>query len=100
MKNLGDSSYIVSLSAEPNPDFDEDTLEGSIDIPEQLVPVKSVSEARDKVMQFISENDLGSGNWGGGQIFDTEGKPIAFVSYNGKVWEGKIGNTDYKEFKY
>lgn len=98
LKNLGDN-YTVSLSAEPNPDFDEDSLEGSINIPEKLVPVKSISEARDKVMQFISENDLGSGNWAGGQIFEN-GIPVAFISYNGKVWEGKIGNTDYKEFKY
>lgn len=98
LKNLGDN-YTVSLSAEPNPDFDEDSLEGSINIPEQLVPVKSVSEARNKVMQFISENDLGSGNWSGGQIFEN-GRPIAFVSYNGRVWEGKIEDGSNKEFKY
>ena len=98
LKNLGDN-YTVSLSAEPNPDYDEDTQEGSVNIPEQLVPVKSVSEARNKVMQFISENDLGSGNWSGGQIFEN-GKPIAFVSYNGRVWEGKIEDGSNKEFKH
>lgn len=70
-----------------------------MNIPEQLVPVKSVSEARNKVMQFISENDLGSGNWSGGQIFEN-GKPIAFVSYNGRVWEGKIEDGSNKEFKH
>ena len=99
LKNMG-VNYTVSLSAEPNPDYDEDTQEGSVNIPEQLAPVKSISEARDKVMQFISEFDLGSGNWSGGQIFDTEGKPIAFISYNGRVWEGKIGDGSNKEFKY
>ena len=97
LENLSD--YTVSLSAEPNPDYDEYSIEGSINIPEVTVPVKDIDEAKLKVREFIDQHNLGSGNWSGGQIYK-DGKPIAHISFNGRVWEGEVGNTDYKEFKY
>lgn len=31
--------------------------------------------------------DLGGGNWSGGQVYNAEGRVIAEVSYNGRVWQ-------------
>lgn len=93
------TGYQIELSAEPNPDFSPGSHEATVNIPVKKVSVKSIDEARKRVIDFISENDLGSGNWTGGQIYQN-GKPIAHISYNGKVWEGKQGSSNYKEFKY
>jgi hypothetical protein len=48
-------------------------------------------------VKFISDNNLGSGNWNGGQILDENEKIIAFVSCNGRVWEGSENSIDAKE---
>ena len=50
------------------------------------VPISSFEEASSIVRKFIDKNDLGGGNWTGGQIYKN-GKEIAYVSYNGRVWE-------------
>jgi len=34
----------------------------------------------------IEQDDLGGGNWTGGQLFEA-GRQVARVSYNGRVWE-------------
>jgi hypothetical protein len=76
----------VELSAEPNPDHDRSSHEGTIDIPAKKFPVKSLNEARNLVRKFIMENNLGSGNWTGGKIYKN-GKEVAHISYNGRVWD-------------
>lgn len=79
----------VTLKSVGNPDFGENPNEsvwGCEDNKE--VTVNSFKEASKVCSKFIEENDLGSGNWAGGQIKDDSGKVIAFVSYNGRVWEG------------
>lgn len=53
-----------------------------------LVAVKDYSEASKVCMNFIERNGLGGGNWSGGKI-RKDGKMIAHVSFNGRVWEGK-----------
>ena len=40
----------------------------------------------------IEQDDLGGGNWSGGQIFEA-GRQVARVSYNGRVWEMADGAT-------
>ena len=34
----------------------------------------------------IEQDDLGGGNWSGGQLFEA-GRQVARVAYNGRVWE-------------
>jgi predicted ABC-type ATPase len=84
----------VELGAISNPDMDEDN-----EIEFKRVSVKSIDEAVKLVKNFISENDLGSGEFIGAQIYNN-GKPIAYVSYNLKVWEGKIGNLNSEPYQY
>ena len=97
--NFAANGYEILLEAVPNEDFGKDDYSGTISIPAKKYPAKSVQEARDMAIEFISENDLGSGNWSGGQIYQN-GKPVAFVSYNGRVWTGKEGNSKYEEYKF
>lgn len=47
--------------------------------------VTSLKEAAAKCREFIDENDLGGGNWSGGDVYE-EGTLVARVSYNGRVW--------------
>jgi hypothetical protein len=84
----------VELGAISNPDMDEDN-----EIEFKRVSVKSIDEAVKLVKNFISENDLGGGEFIGAQIYKN-GKPIAYVSYNLKVWEGKIGNLNSEPYQY
>ncbi|GAG83493.1 unnamed protein product [marine sediment metagenome] len=77
----------VTLASVGNPDFRQDPdfpLYGSE--ANKIVKVKSFKEASNVCRKFISRNELGSGNWDGGDILDDKGKKIARVSYNGRVW--------------
>ncbi len=94
----------VKLSSVGNPDFGQNPnqrLYGSEK--NKVVTVTSFKEASDVCRDFIDNNDLGSGNWSGGEILDENNKIIAHVSYNGRVWEGRIGdwngNTKQIEIK-
>lgn len=52
----------------------------------------SFKEASQLCRAYIERHNLGSGNFTGGAIFDENDVQIAYVSYNGRVWEG----TEYK----
>jgi len=80
----------VRLEARPNPDYSSDSSDyrGRINIEASLETVTSFKEASEVCKKFIRDNELGSGNWTGGEIFEN-GKQIAHVSYNGRVWEGR-----------
>lgn len=100
MANGGETrSLQINLSAAVNPD---DYQRGSVRpaITEHLVPISSFLEARQVARKFIEDNDLGGGNWDGGQIYEN-GKQIAYVSYNGRVWSGiQNGSTKNEEIKF
>jgi hypothetical protein len=78
----------VELGAEPNPSHSSKSHEGSVKIKTHRVKVKSLSEAQNEVRGFIEENDLGAGNFTGGDLF-SHGKKIGRVSYNGRLWNLK-----------
>ena len=78
----------VELGAEPNPNHSLRSHEGSVKIKTHKVKVKSLSEAQNEVRGFIEENDLGAGNFTGGDLF-SHGKKIGRVSYNGRLWNLK-----------
>lgn len=64
----------------------------------ELREVSSFKEASELCRKFIEDNDLGSGNWSGGAITENR-KQIAYVSYNGRVWEGSHSSLR-KEIKF
>jgi hypothetical protein len=82
----------IELSAAPNPDFLDENPElqdpkATLSIPKKLVRVKSLSEASAVARRFIYQNGLGGGNWTGGKVYDQHGKLVAYVSFNGRVWD-------------
>jgi hypothetical protein len=50
-----------------------------------VVAVDDFPAASKACRDYIEENDLGGGNWTGGDIREN-GKVVAKVSYNGTVW--------------
>ena len=79
--------YRVSLASVGNPDFGQDpsrALFGAA--PDQWQEVGSIADAASACLRFIDENELGGGNWAGGDVVDATGRTVARVSYNGRVW--------------
>ena len=96
-------SYEVVLSAVPNIDYEEDRYEGSIKIKSKKKKVKSIEEAQSEVRKFIVDNELGGGNFNGGDVYKN-GEKIGYVSYNGRFWDktnmakgGKVGDPISEE---
>ena len=92
--------YVV-LSSAGNPDYGQDPNRPLFGCESnKKLPVQSYKEASEVCRKFIDDNELGSGNWDGGQIFDhTQKKQIAHVSYNGRVWKGKEWTSTTEEIK-
>ncbi len=86
----------VKLSSCVNPD--RSVSDTNKKIKAILKEVNTLLEASNVCRKFIEENELGSGNWDGGEISDGEGKFIARVSYNGRVWKDKIYVPNGEEF--
>lgn len=86
------SEMTVLLAAVGNPDFGEPL---DIGVPRSMVPVESFRSASNAVLGYIARNNLGGGNWAGGQVFK-DGRQVAHVSYNGRVWKGKSWKSGQK----
>lgn len=80
------SGYEVLVHAIPNPDFGGGSYEAVVEIPRRWVRVRSLAEASERVRSFITEFNLGSGNWIGGQVRQS-GRSVARISYNGRIWQ-------------
>ena len=75
----------VKLESKSNIDFDSSDLEGALNIEAYWVVVETIEEAKAVCNAFIGKNELGGGNWTGGDIVDENDKLIGSVSYNGKL---------------
>ena len=88
MKYVKPQLYTVVLSSGGNEDFGEDPNEAQS--PTQRVKVKTFKEASQVCLKYIVDHNLGSGQWyagvKAGMVYDRDGKPVARVSYNGRVW--------------
>lgn len=79
------SEYEVTLSSCGNPDHRQNPNMPLPGLKNARVKVKSLVEASRVCLDYIAENDLGGGNWTGGNVF-LAGDLVASVSYNGRVW--------------
>lgn len=90
----------VQLASVGNPDFRQDPDKPLFGCEsDKLIAVTTFRQAREACMQFISDNELGSGNWSGGKITDENENTIAYVSFNGRVWDGEPWQSEVKEIK-
>lgn len=75
----------VLLNASSNPDHDSERR--FLDLHPHFVEVDDFSEASKVCRTYIVDNDLGGGNWTGGKVLGDHDLEIAYVSYNGRVWD-------------
>lgn len=85
---LRKGTFTVELDSCGNPDYGQDPDRPVYGVERQVVKVGSLAHASKVCRAWIEANDLGGGNWTGGQIRDEHGELVASVSYNGKVWPG------------
>lgn len=55
---------------------------------DKKVTVKTLEEASVECRKFIEKNELGSGNWAGGDVYEGK-KCVAQIGYNGRIMEPK-----------
>ena len=77
-------NYEVELSSVGNPDFGQDPHDPQS--PYEKFPVDSLEEASEVCQSYISDYQLGGGNWTGGKVTDNLGCSVARISYNGRIW--------------
>lgn len=80
--------FEVMLISAGNPDHGQNPYRSLPGVIPKNVPVKSLQEASEVCRKFIDDNELGAGNWSGGDIFKDD-VLVARVSYNGSVWQRK-----------
>lgn len=80
--------YKVFLANRGNVDYGQNPNEPIWDTESDFfIDIEHPVDASEVVRQYISNNDLGSGSYIGGQIIDVNGKMIGYVSYNGRLWD-------------
>lgn len=82
---IGPGKFKVKLASVGNPDHRQDPSRSLPGVPRRTVSVSSMEAASKVCRDYIGEHELGCGNWAGGEIVEN-GKTIAKVSYNGRVW--------------
>lgn len=83
MKLTGDKMLVVCTSV-GNPDFRQNPNQAISD--PKYYAVDNFEQASAACQAYISFEDLGGGNWSGGDIYSGAGYRVAYVSYNGRVW--------------
>lgn len=76
---------VVDVSTAPNFDFPPDSDRAQVPLVTAYAVAEDLVQARKIFLSSIGH--LGSGNVRGGRVYDDEGKAVAHVSYNGRVWE-------------
>ena len=79
---------MLTLASVGNPDYDQNPFQKLFGCePDCTITVHSLEEASRKCLEFIKRNNLGRGNWSGGDVFDDEKNLIAKIEYTGWVIE-------------
>lgn len=86
------SKFYVFLSNVGNPLLGQNASKPLPKTQVQKVLVHSLLEARTKVLEYILDGNLGTGNWNGGAVTKQNGSPLAYISYNGRIWTPPLQN--------
>jgi hypothetical protein len=90
---IAEGPYVLTLEAWGNPDHRQDP--DQLVAPRKKVTVHALNEGAKIVEDYIDQNQLGGGNWGGraGQLFTKDGGAyVGRYSYNTRFWPWD--NTD------
>ena len=78
--------FTVKLTSCGNIDHGQEPDRPKFGVPDDLAHVRSLAEASMAARAYIDHNDLGGGNWTGGDVTDGNNQLVARISYNGRVW--------------
>ena len=79
----------VYLSAHGDPDYNQNPYEKIC--PCYYAEADSIEECQKLVSAYISEYDIGGGNWTGGMVFEKgTNTPIGNISYNCRFWPARL----------
>ena len=78
--------FRVSLSHAKNPDIPGGYWVAAPRDRASTRQVDSIAEASRVVRDYIERNQLGGGNWTGGEVVDASGATVARISFNGRAW--------------
>ena len=79
--------FNVSLSNRGNPDLGQSPTKPLPSSRCYKKAARSVLEARRICLEYIKKYQLGGSNWCGGQVTNAQGRPVAYISYNGRLWQ-------------
>lgn len=80
--------YKINLDNAGNPDYHQNPNRHLSFTFSGWLNVESILEARAIAMAYNQAFDLGGGNWSGGEIREVSNdRPVAYVSYNGRLWD-------------
>jgi len=85
---------VVVLASCGNPDFRQ---YAPVSTPRMQI-VGTLAEAQQVCSEYIADNELGAGNWAGGQVM-RDGEVVAYVAYNGSVWDKMPGEEGGRRIK-
>lgn len=80
------NTLTVSLASVGNIDYGQNPFQPLFGVPTLKKEVSNLEEAAKVCREYIDEYNLGGSHWSGGEVFDSNGKQVAYVSYNGRVW--------------
>lgn len=98
MKKVKKDMYLVILSACGNVDHFENPYMNIVDgcfVYQGFGISDSIEGCQDIVRKYIDDNNLGAGNWSGGEVFKN-GEYIGEISYNRRFWSKD--DEDAEEF--
>lgn len=90
-----DKKLFVGLGSEIDPyrfpQFSTNQKYEELNKPSGLVyfEVNNLLEAKNLTQKFIKEYNLSGSNWVGGRVVDEDNYLIAYISYNGRIWESE-----------
>lgn len=77
----------LELSHVENPDITDGGYWSEQYRPEPvMVAVASLEDAAALSQQYIGRYDLGGGNWTGGRVTTDDGRCVARIAYNGRIF--------------
>lgn len=80
-------TFTVTLSSVGNPDYRQDPTTSLYGVPKFEKTVHSLQEASKACRDYIDTHELGGGNWSGGHVYNSKHEQVAYISYNGRIWE-------------
>lgn len=96
---IGAGPFTVQLSSVGNIDHGEDSHSPMPGVPNKTSSVPSLIKAAQACSVYIANFELGGGNWSGGLVKNKDGKAVAEISYNGRIWIGGYTPGNRSEFE-